>query len=53
MSSHKQAREEPELTQEEDVPVDRKDSEGERLMQEVRNDKLQHNAPASEESQND
>jgi hypothetical protein len=55
MSSHKQvsSREEPEVTQEEDVPVDRKDSEGERLMQDVRNDKLQNKAPTTEESQDD
>ncbi|MDB5732558.1 MAG: hypothetical protein JWQ03_2453 [Variovorax sp.] len=31
---------EPEITQEDDVPIDRKDVEGERLMKEVRNDKL-------------
>lgn len=34
-------REEPEIRQEEDVPLDGKDVEGERLMKEVRNPKLE------------
>ncbi len=34
------ADEEPELTQEESVPTDGKDVEGERMIKDVRNDKL-------------
>ena len=34
------AHEEPEITQEESVPTDGKDHEGERMIKEVRNDKL-------------
>lgn len=33
--------EEPEVTQEESVPSDGRDTEGEELMKQVRNDKLQ------------
>ena len=32
--------EEPEITQEEDVPVDGRDTEGEEMMKEVKNPKL-------------
>jgi hypothetical protein len=33
--------EEPEITQEEDVPVDRRDTDGEEMMKEVQNPKLE------------
>lgn len=32
--------EEPEITQEEDVPVDGRDHDGEKMMQEVKNERL-------------
>ncbi|KQW54147.1 hypothetical protein [Variovorax sp. Root411] len=40
------AREEPELTQEESVPTDGRDIEGERLMKDVSNRKLQEKGEA-------
>jgi len=39
--------EEPELTQEESVPTDGRDAEGERMMKDVRNSKL-HDEDSSE-----
>ena len=52
MSSTKNVppRDEPEVTQEEDVSVDRKDDEGERLIQKVHNDKLEKKTPATDGS---
>ncbi|RYZ08760.1 MAG: hypothetical protein EOO24_10230 [Comamonadaceae bacterium] len=42
--------EEPEIRQEEDVPLDGKDVEGERLMKEVRNPKLEVEPGAESDS---
>jgi hypothetical protein len=37
---------EPEVVQEEDVAVDRKDTDGEQMIKEVHNDRLSEKAPA-------
>lgn len=47
MSTSKPSRhEEPEVTQEESVPSDGRDTEGEELMKQVRHDKLQDKGSA-------
>ncbi len=45
------APDEPEITQERDVPLDGTDAEGEKLMKEVRNDRLE--VPPGEEEANE
>jgi hypothetical protein len=40
--------EEPEITQEEDVPVDGRDHDGEKMMQEVKNERL---SPAEDKTE--
>lgn len=48
--SHADHREEPEITQEEAVPTDGKDVEGEKMMKQVRNKKLEEQ-PGEEKSE--
>ncbi len=45
------AHDEPEITQERDVPLDGTDADGEKLMKEVRNDRLE--VPPGEEEANE
>ncbi|WP_206179830.1 hypothetical protein [Variovorax sp. RKNM96] len=48
MNSKAPAHEEPEITQEESVPSDGRDTEGEEMMKKVGNRKLHEQGPAEE-----